>query len=387
MEVKQIATIINETTKEALGESAIINEDLSNIVEVGDTIETKMGFDNYVEKLNDVIGRMIFVNRVYKGRLPSVYRDAWEYGSIVEKVSMALPDATENESWELNDGEVYEVNQFYKPTIYVKLWNKRVTFEIPISITRKQVRSSFNTPTQLNSFISMIYTGIENAMTLKLDSLVMRAVNNAIGETVYADYAGTDITKKSGFKAVNLLYKYNNEVNNTGTALTADQAMTNKDFIKYAVKVINDYVDRMQSFSTLFNIEGRERFTPSDKMHIAFLSEFKNSANVYLQSDTFNDEYTKLPGAETVPYWQGTGEDYDFSSTGKIDIKTASNNNVSVTGVIGCIWDHDALGVANLEMYTTANYNAKAEFYNEWHKMIAGIFNDKSENMVVFFIA
>ena len=386
MKVTQIYAIMNTIAGELLGETAVVQEDLSNVVSLGDTFQNVAGLDNYVRALNDHVGRMVFVDRVYKGRIPSVLMDGWEYGSILEKVSPELPDVTENESWKLTNGTSYDPNVFYKPSVTVKCWNERVTFEIPISITEMQVKSSFTTPTQLNAFISMIYTAVQNAMTLRLDALIMRTVNNLIGETIFADFGADPLNASSGVKAVNLLYLYNTNVN-PGADITAVDALTSKDFIKFASMTMTNYIDRMKVMSTLFNIGGKERFTPDDRIHVVMLSEFRNSANAYLQSDTFNDQYTALPNAETVPYWQGSGVDYDFDSSSKIDIKTSANHTISAGGILCTMFDRDALGVTNMNPRVTTQYNAKAEFWNEWHKYDAGYFNDTNENMVVFFVA
>ena len=386
MEVKQVYELTNTATQEVLGETVVVEEDLSNLVEVGTALENANGFDNYVRSLNDHIGRMVFVERVYQGRVPSVLKDGWEYGSILEKVQTELPEATENESWELEDGASYDPNIFYKPTVSVKFWNKKVAIEIPISITEMQVKSAFSSPTQMNAFVSMIYTAIRNSMTLKLDSLIMRTINSFIGDTVYADYENANINSKSGVRAVNLLYLYNNRAGH-GNAISAAQAISDPDFIRFASQQIGLYVDRMKTYSELFNIGGKPRFTPNEKMHIVLLSEFEKGANVYLQSNVFHNELTALPNAETVPFWQGSGTDYGFSSTGKIDVITGNNHNVTVTGVLGCIFDGDALGVTNENPRVKTNYNAKAEFWNEYHKFDAGYFNDTDENFVVFFVA
>jgi hypothetical protein len=329
---------------------------------------------------------MVFNDRVYKGRVPSGLMDGWEFGSILEKISPELPDATENESWELTPGASYDPNIFYKPSVTVKCWNERVTFEIPVSITERQVKSSFQSPAQLNAFISMIYNAIQNAMTLRLDALVMRTINNLIAETVYADYGSGSQTATSGIKAVNLLYLYNTNVN-AGTDITAAAALTDKDFIRFASMTMANYMDRMKVMSTLFNIGAKERFTPEDRLHVVLLSEFKNAANVYLQSETFNEQYTALPNAETVPYWQGSGTDYAFTSTGKVDVISSANHNIAINGVLGVMFDREALGVTSMNPRVTTQYNAKAEFWNEWHKYDAGYFNDTNENMVVFFAA
>ena len=233
MLVTQVYEILNTITEEILGDSVVVAEDLSNVVDVGKAFENlENGLDNYVRKLQDHIGRMVFVNRVYGGRAPRVLMDGWEYGSIMEKVRAALPEATENESWELESGTSYDPNIFTAPSISVKFFNKRVTFEIPISITERQVKSSFSNATQLNAFYSMIQTAIENSMTVKLDSLIMRTINAAIAETVYSEYPTADYDDTSGVRAINLLYLYNQTIPEAD-ALTASEAIYDPEFIKY----------------------------------------------------------------------------------------------------------------------------------------------------------
>ena len=389
MEVKQVYEITNTITAEYLGDSVVVAEDLSNVVEVGKAFANlDNGYDNYVRSLFDHIGRVVFVNRAYRGRVPSVVRDAWEFGAILEKISMKLPDAEENETWSLEAGASVDPNIFYAPTVSAKFWNKRVTFEIPMSITERQVKSAFSNATQLNAFYSMIQTYIENSITVKTDSLVMRAINGLMADTLYAEYTGGVYTGGSGVRAVNLLYLYNNGPNYGGSALTAAKALTTPEFIRFAAMTMANYMDRMSVMSTLFNIDGAERFTPKELLHVVMLSDFKNAAGAYLQSDTFHEQYTALPEAETVPFWQGSGTDYAFSSVSKIyETNTPGGHSVECSGILACMFDRDALGVANLDRRTTNNYNAKGEFWNEFHKADMGLWNDPAENMVVFFVA
>lgn len=384
MEVKQIYGIVNGATQEILGESVLLKEDLSNIVDIGTEIFNASSVDNYVKTLVSHIGRVVFVNRKYSGRAPSVLMDSWEYGSVLQKITMELPDATENESWELIDQSSYDPNVFTKPKVSTKFFNKRTTFEIPMSITEMQVKESFSSPEQLNGFVSMIYNAIDKSMTVKTDALVMRTINNMIAETVFAEYGAANINSKSTVKAVNLLYLYNQEYSKS---LTATKALKDPDFIRYAAYIIGMTASRLGTISTLFNIGGKDRFTPSDLLHIVMLADFKKSADVFLQSTTFNEEYTKLPNSEVVPYWQGSGTGYDFTDTGKVYVKTASGHDETVTGVLCVMFDRDALGVTNFNRRVTTNYNPKAEFYNNWYKADAGYFNDLNENFVVFFVA
>lgn len=384
MEVTQVYQFVNAATQESIGGSAVLNEDLSNVVDIGTAIFNANAFDKYVKSLVNHIGKVVFVNRPYRGSAPSVLMDAWEYGSVVEKIHSEMPDAVESESWELTDGQSYDPHVFHQPVAEAKFFNKMVTFEIDRSITELQVRQSFSSATQLNGFISMLYNEVEKSMTVKNDALIMRTINNMIGETVYSQYAGAAITTAGGTRAVNLLALYNEQY---GAELTAMQARLNPDFIRFAAYTMALYTDRLTRMSTLFNVGGKQRFTPKDLQHIVMLSEFRAAADVFLQSSTFHDEYTKLINAETVPFWQGSGTDYGFDSTGKIDIKTASGNTQVVTGVLGVIFDRDALGVMNYNRRVTTQWNAKAEFTNYFYKMDARYFNDLNENFVVFFIA
>lgn len=384
MTVQQIYELMNSVTSEILGDSVVINEDLSNIVDIGTEIFNASAMDNYVRSLVNHIGRVIFVNRPYSGNVPSVLMDGWEFGSVLEKISAEIPEATENESWDLQDGASYDPNIFYKPSVSAKFFNKKVTFEVPMSFTERQVKESFSDAVQLNGFLSMLYNAVDRSMTIKIDSLVMRTINNMIGETIRDDFGATSLSTTTGVKAVNLLYLYNQRYS---TSLTAANALTTPEFIRFAAFEMGVMSSRLSKISTLFNVGGKDRFTPSDLLHVVMLSDFRKAANVFLQSDVFHDQFTALPNAEEVPYWQGSGTGYGFFDVSAINIKTASGDTINTSGILCVMFDRDALGVTNLDRRVTTNYNPKAEFFTNWYKFDAGYFNDLNENFVVFFVA
>lgn len=390
MKVTQLHTLINAVTQEVLGETAVVQEDLSNVVDIGKTIIDSDNVDNYVKKLVNHIGKVVFVNRLYTGGVPSVLMDSWEYGSILEKISADLPEATVNETWALEDKKDYSPDVFYKPSVSAKFFNSKVTFEIPMSFTEIQVKESFSSKEQLNGFISMLTTSIENAMTVKLDALIMRTINNMAAETIVSELNTADAgdpvvldTTATSVKAVNLLKLYNETIT---TPITASDALINPDFIRFATYQISMYSDRMSKISTLFNVEGAERFTPKDLQHIVLLSDFAKASETFLASNTYNADKIALPKHETVPYWQGSGLGYGFDDVSNINVKTASKVDVNVKGILGVIFDRDALGVSNLDRRVTTNYNPRAEFYTNFYKFDAGYYNDLSENFVLFFV-
>lgn len=396
MEVKKIYTLINSVSGEVLGRTDIVTDDLTGIVDLGKEVFNQSAVDNYVKSLVNHIGKVIFVNRPYAGKVPSVLMDAWEFGSVLEKISADVPKAEENDTWNLQDGHTYDQDVFHKPTVTAKFFNSKVTFEVPVSITERQVKESFSNAAQLNGFISMIYAAVEKSMTIKADALIMRTINNMIAETVLADAqafgatAAGDMTEAnlasaSTARCVNLLKLYNDKTG-AETPLTAAKAITDPDFIRFASYVMGTYADRLQSISTVFNVGGKERFTPKDMLHVVLLSDFAKAAQTYLYSDTFNRGDVLLPQAETVPFWQGSGRNYEFANTGHINVKESGGKAVEISGVLGVMFDRDALGVCNLDRRVTTNYNAKAEFFNNYYKFDAGYFNDTNENFVVFFI-
>lgn len=391
MEVKQIYTIVNAVSSEVLGKTDIVKDDLTGIVDLGTEVFNQGAVDNYVKSLVNHIGKVVFVNRPYSGKVPSVLMDAWEFGSVMEKISADIPAAEENDTWNLTDGAEYKQDVFHKPVVTAKFFNSKVTFEVPVSITERQVKESFSSAEQLNGFLSMIYNAVDKSMTIKTDALIMRTINNMVGETLKADAAKftpssktLDYASASTVRCVNLLFLYNQA---NGTHLTAAQAVLNPDFIRYASYQMGLYADRLQSISALFNIGGKDRFTPKDALHVVLLSDFAKAAQAFLYSDTKNMEQVLLPNAETVASWQGSGQDYGFAHTSAINIKTASGTDVNISGVLGVMFDRDALGVCNTDKRVTTNYNAKAEFFNNWYKFDASYFNDTNENFVVFFVA
>lgn len=384
MEVKQVYELANAATKEALGETAVLNEDLSNVVDIGTEILNQRAMDNYVRALTDRIARVKPWSRVLSSMAPSVMMESWDFGSVIQKIQCEIPEATENESWQLNDGQSYDPNIFYQPKVSAKYFNSKTTLEVPMSFTQMQVKESFANAEQLNAFLSMLTTSVENSLTIKNDALIQRTINNMTAETFYnLDTSGT-YTGKTGNRAVNLLYLYNKA---SGKSLTADKCMTDPEFIRYAVYTMDLYIPRLAAASTLFNMGGKVRFTPRTELHILMLNQFKSAAKIYLQSDTFNKELVSLPNAEEMPYWQGSGTDYSFNATSSIDVKTADGHTVKASGILAVMFDREALGVTNMNRRVTSSYNPRAEFYTNYSKCDAGYFNDFNENFVVFYVA
>lgn len=379
MQVTQIHSLLNNVTKEVLGQEELVKEDLSNLVDVGTEIVNADKIDNFVNKLVHHIGKVQFSNKNYTGKAKNVLMDSWEFGSILQKIDAELPEAVENSTWNLVNGQSYDPNIFYQPKVSSQFFDSKTTFEIPISFAEKQVKGSFSNAEQMNGFLSMLTNRVDTSFTIKLDELIMRTINNFIGAVINAQDPNT---------SVNLLHLYNSS---SGNSLTVDKCLTDKEFLRYANYVIKTYVGRISRISTLFNLGKKERFTNVEDANLILLNDFVNSSNVFLQADVQHNEFTGLTGVDTVPYWQGSGKSYNFNDISKIDVTINKGDkkgaDVTQTGIVGVLFDRNALGVTNLDRRVTTNYNPKAEFYTNFYKADSGYFNDFNQNFIVFYVA
>ena len=384
MKVKQIATILNTVINpEQIGETAVVNEDLSNIVDVGKAL-TAAGtfgenFDNFTKALIDQVGKVVFVDRVYTAQGPNLLRDSWEYGSVLQKVRCDLPDADDNKTWSLADlanGSTVDPFVITKPTVKAKYFNSKTTFEVPITLAEEQVKEAFKSPSDMNRFMSMIENRVLMKRALCTEAMSKRTLNNLIAQKIHAKN-----------NVVNLLKNYNNTYSKT---LTAATCLSDPDFLKYCAKTIMMYKKYIAEASMLYNNDGYVTFTPEDRLEFTVLSEFSKDLQVYMYADTYNKEFVQLDGYSEVAYWQGSGTNNAFNEISKIDVKALTADGteftVSQTGVVAVMYDRDAAAICNENARVTSIYNPKAEYWNYFYKYDCAYMNDTAENCIVFII-
>lgn len=384
MNVKQIATILNTViNQEQIGKSAIVEEDLSNIVDVGKQLTTAgtfgNNFDNFTKSLIDRIGYTIFVDRSYSGFAPDLQRNGWEYGSALQKVRCDLPDADDNKTWTLADlatGSTVDPFVISKPTVTAKYFNSKTTFEIPITLSEETVKEAFTSAENMNRFFSMIENRILFKKELCTDAMEIRVLNNLIANKIHGQH-----------NVINLLTDYNTAYSKT---LTAANCLNDTEFLRYAAKEIMLYKKYVATASMLYNNDGYVTFTPEQDLRLVILSEVAKDFEVNLYADTYNEEFVKLTGYSEVPYWQGSGTDNSFTAHSTIDIKAVDPDGTEFTcnqsGVIGVMFDRDAAMICNTNDRVTSIYNPKAEYWNYFYKYDCMYMNDLAENCIVFII-
>lgn len=396
--VTQLAAILEGTLTsvgildQVTGAAMVVNEDLSNIVDIGKAVldytgESKTNYDTFVRSLIDHVGRVMLVDRVYASQAPNILMDSWEYGSVLEKVRCEAPDARDNATWDLfnypqDGGAAYpDPFELSKPSVAAKFFNSRATYEVPITIVDVQLRDSLQSAEQLSSFVAMIENRIRMKMTLCNDSLVMATINNLIGQ------------KAARGRIINLLTLYNAGPNAGGTPITAAAALTDKEFLRFASKTIAQYRKYLATASVLYNEGSYLTFTPADRLKFIANTEFAKSLDAYLYSDTYHDEFVKLPGYEEIAQWQGSGT-ASTDNRLNIDVTVDMSETTGLTkaevansGILAVMFDRDAAAVCNQNYRVTSIYNPRGEYFNYFYKWDAMYMNDILENCVVFTIA
>lgn len=376
MKREQISTMLNSAIKEVVGESEIINENLSNIVTIGSAIPAD-SLDAIFTKIINKVGNTIIESKKYNGNSLGILMNEWEYGSILEKIRIDIPETTTNDSWSLVKGNSYDCFKFSPPTVRAKYFNKAVTFEIPMSYTAEQMKDSFRNADTAVSFWNAVENAIQTSITANTEMLEYRAVTNMIGLKVH-----------NNNNVVNLLAEYKDETGITG--LTPKKALHDKDFLRFCAKRISMYSDYIKSLSMLNNDDGYITATSDDEKRLILLSDFAKSIEYDLYSNTFNQEFVKIGKYTTIPYWQGTGTSRKFENNSKIDLTisdlSGAPQTVTKSGIVGVLFDVNGCCVCRKNYRVLSMPVPKGEFINYWYKYDAMYMNDTANNFIVFTI-
>ena len=376
-DVKQIYSILNDVANQTLGTGAIAVVDTQSFISLGDKVlKSDTNTENFLSKLTDRIAKTVYSVRNYTGINKNLMREPFDYGVIVQKIHVEMPEAKENNAWKIGEhGYTPTYAPVIKPTVSQKLFNKLSTWEIDVTIPDFMLKTAFLNESSMATFIDAIFTAMNNAM-------VMCADNNA--NLIRANFIGNKIHSAKPTQAINLLKEYNTLTN---ANLTVASCMRDVDFLKWATMQISLWTKRMRVMSKLFNEDSNSKFTSGEYLVLDVLQDFASSTATFLQSDTYHKELVALPMYNEVPYWQGSGTSFAFADTSRISVKIDGTTEVTQGGIIAVAYDYNAIGTTINEPRSTTERNNKDEYTNYYNKATIGCFNDLGENGIVFYIA
>ena len=390
MRVNQISGMLNGVFQSVLGDN-IFSEDLSNIVDVGKIITGSdvfgENFDNYASKIIDKVGRTIFWDRVYTADDLGIWRDSWEYGSVLEKIRCEVGEYTDNCEWDLtkdansngtldyNDNianHIAEIFKFYPASVQAKYFNAKTTFKTTISITRKQLRSAFNGAAEMARFIGMIEQRVRSKMEISKNALQKMVIANLMGEHL-----------AQGKQVIDLGAMYQAETGQSKGTLA--QALADKTKARFIAQKMTFYREMMSEPSKLYSASGTFwNHTPVEDSRMIVLADVDSALRFNVYGDTFNEEFVKLNNYRVVPFWQTTGKTNTLADRSAIAIKTSNGNYVSRDNIVGVLFDRDAAMICNDEPDVRTQYNPDGNFTNYFYCADCSYYNDFDENCIVF---
>lgn len=393
MLVKQISSMLNSVFGEVLGTENLIAEDLSNVVSAGRIITGSStfddNFDNYAKSIIDKVGRTVFWDRVYKAQDLGIWRDSWEYASVLEKIRCEVGEYADNCEWDLtkdadSDTEldynenisthIAEMFKFYPAKIQSKYFNAKTTFKVTISITRKQLRSAFDSASNLSRFIGMIEQRVLSKLEISKNQLQKMTIANLMGEHI-----------AQGKQVIDLAALYNSETGETAGTLQA--ALSDGKKARYIAQKITFFREMMTEPSKLYSATGVfYNHTPVEDSRLIVLADLDSALKFNVYGDTYNEEFVKLENYKMVPFWQSSGKSIGDSLgiRSGINITTSNRNVVSRNAIIGILMDRDAAMIANEEPEVRTQYNPDGNFTNFMYCNDCSYYNDFDENCIVF---
>lgn len=401
MKVTQISDMLNHVFGEVLGEDNLFAEDLSNVVSSGRIITGSTdvfgdNFENYAGKIIDKVGRTIFWDRVYTADDLGIWRDAFEYGSVLEKIRCDVGEYADNCEWDLTQGSdtdddgyitgneitynanianhIAELFKFYPAKVQAKYFNSKTTFKTTISITRKQLKSAFNSASELARFIGMIEQRVRTKMEISKNQLQKMVVANLIGEHIAQNK-----------QVIDLQTLYNVEVGSTSKSL--QEALNDKEMVRFIAKKMKFFREMMSEPSKLYSATGTfYNHTPVEDSRLIVLADLDASLDFNLYGETYNEEFVKLNGYKTVPFWQSSGDSLNKSLDVRsgINIKTSNGNTVTRNNILGILFDRDAAMICNEDPEVRSQYNADGNFTNFIYCNDCSYYNDFDENALIF---
>lgn len=381
MEVADVSALVNQAAKSFGGFEGVVQEDLSNILDFGRQVEDAMGYDVFFGKLVDQFNSIKFWARPHVTFAPNVWMKKERFGAISAMYRTRYMKSQPAEQWSLQQGASYDPYVVNKQDVEARFWNKKFSSSIePQTIVRSQIESGFRNESELMSFIGMLELARTNSHARAWDELIMRLFQGIAALAVNA----------GGMQDIKLLTEYNTIFSQS---LTADNALFNEGFNRYAIYRMGIVRDQMRLVTGLFNASHLESASSPERQKTVMLSDFARAAGVYLHDapNQFNTGSLAIPDADIIPAWQGMGTSGALSVRMNVntivDIGADSPVTANIAGLMAIVYDEWALGVTTEKHDVRAAYNPRGNYTNYFDDMLGGFFVSPDENVVVFRLA
>ena len=351
--------------------------------DIGEDVLNSGTVDQYVKSILTQLGKMYVDSKAYAAELPSLFIDSFEWGGYLERVYFKPQDLIQDEMYNLVDGNTYEDHKFYQPKASAKIFEEVKNIMTPISIVADQIKEAFQGWDQMNAFLSGIQNNVNNTLTLASEAYAHMLIQ-----------CGIAVAEKNTQHSVHLLTEaISKKVLATGA--TAVEALESPEFLRFALKRIAQVKKNMKRYTVAFNNGQIPTFTNDADAKLALLTDFTTAAGFTARANTFNANELNIGDYDEVSCWQAFADtskaNFDYSTNSTIKIAADSTNKlgigteaVTITDVIGVLYDTRAMGISLTKSKVTSNYTAIADFWNEYHHKQVNYILDPNFNIVTF---
>lgn len=374
IDVNQIYDLCNQIFQQMTGRTDIAAVDSASLVAMGNEVSNLGKNDLWLNTLARRIGLTIDSYRVYRNKFSDLYRTQVEWGAMVQKLTVEMPDAVADDMYKVGqmNGQALDHYIINNPKAKQKIFDKETPYSFFITMQEKMLNEAFLNAGAMASFVNQVFGKVQNKIEVVLEDLARVALVNMM----------CNLSSKQEIKLVSL---YNTK---TGSSLTPKTALFDPAFMRFAIGTMNNIASKMETMSVLFNAEGYDRFTPQADQRFYVLADFITQLETVVQYAAFNPQYVTKSVDIAVPYWQGVKEGDDINDisilskvVGKVDNKTEK----TIENVVGILFDREGIGTFRQEeKVLTTPVNARGAYYNTfWHEKQLW-FNDMSENAIIF---
>lgn len=397
MKLNDVKTLVHQAVAQALGESYMSEHGYleaipaNALVDVGKDIED---MENGAEKFTKALITILAKREIYADDFKPLFNDLMvdrvEWGGFIERAFIDFADIMDDPMYALDTlsgGDIAAIEHaFYRPKVASKVYDEGKGIMIPISIQRALLFESFRSYDGIASYVAKIRSKVRDTLKLALDRYASVMVE-----------VGVAISAKATNTAVYLLTEaLTAGVDGITSTSTAEEALENPAFLRFMAGRMGEISDNMNVPTTAYNNGTYPIAAQNKRMYMLSKVARKLSTNLY--SDTYHRDEIVV-NAKTVPMWQavaGSAIDTDkFSwdtastvafaadNTNKLGIGTSA---VTIANVAGIMFDYRAIGMTVFKEYTTSNYTACADFWNEFLHSLVNCIVDSTFPMVVFLI-
>ena len=391
MKFVDVVTVVQNAVAQAMGKEYmsklgdLASLDSYKLVELGKDVLDTGTVDTYTKSLLSQLGKMFIDSRKYEGEMPSIFIDSFEWGGYIERVGFDLAEIIADPKWNLTNNTDYSSHEhkFYQPAVRAKIYEEAKAIMTPISIVDDQLKESFNSWEQMNSFLSGVRTTVENTIRMGLLSMAHMLVQCAIAVSDKATHTAIHLKTEAIAKGIVGVTEGD----------TVSKLFSNPDFLVFTAQRIAETMDNAKVYSEAFNDGSRPTFTDTDYARLMVNNGFIRALQFNVESKFFNPEKLSFGKYDKITSWQGIKDStskFTPELTTKVAITGDTNNKLGIgtgeytSNCIALFFDKYALGICPYKRKVTSQYTASADFWTEFHHTLVNMIIDSSFNLVAF---